>query len=104
MSVKSNVETAELSIRKALINALAEGEDQHLCELFEMLMAMRDLKAQVNNTIRFSDNIEQYRNRESEFNLEINTPDSIITFPTKHGGDLDSLDDIEINTDRDVED
>ena len=39
MSVKSNVERAESAMRKALINALAEGEDQHLCELFEMLMA-----------------------------------------------------------------
>ena len=102
MSVKSNVERAESSIRKALINALAEGEDQHLCELFEMLMAMRDLKAQVNNTIRFTNNTEQYYNRESEFNLDINSSDldtNVIQFPTKHGGDLDSLDDIVINTD-----
>ena len=44
MSVKSNVKNAESAIRKALINALAEGEDQHLTELFEMLMALRDLK------------------------------------------------------------
>ena len=42
MSVKSNVERAESAMRKALINALAEGEDQHLCELFEMLMALRE--------------------------------------------------------------
>jgi hypothetical protein len=103
MSVKSNVESAESSIRKALINALAEGEDQHLCELFEMLMAMRDLKAQVNNTIRFTDNTEQYYNRESEFNLDIGSVDNDITFPTKHGGDLDSLDDIVINTNDDEE-
>ena len=99
MSVKSNVESAESSIRKALINALAEGEDQHICELFEMLMAMRDLKAQVNNTIRFTDNTEQYYNSESEFNLNIISHDLDVTFPTKHGGDLDSLDDIVINTD-----
>ena len=31
-------------------------------------MALRDLKAQVNNTIRFTDNTEQYYNRASEFN------------------------------------
>ena len=98
MSVKSNVESAELSIRKALINALAEGEDQHLCELFEMLMAVRDLKSQINNTIRFTDNTKHYRNRESEFNL-----DNIITFPTKHGGDLDAMDDITINPNDDEE-
>ena len=102
MSVKSNVERAESAMRKALINALAEGEDQHLCELFEMLMALRDLKAQVNNTIRFTDNTEQYYNRASEFNINIDTSDldsNVIQFPTRHGGDLDALDDIVITTD-----
>ena len=106
MSVKSNVERAESAMRKALINALAEGEDQHLCELFEMLMALRDLKAQVNNTIRFTDNTQQYYNRESEFNINIDTSDfdtNVIQFPTRHGGDLDALDDIEINTDGEEE-
>ena len=106
MSVKSNVERAESAMRKALINALAEGEDQHLSELFEMLMALRDLKAQVNNTIRFTDNTEEYYNRASEFNIDINTSDldtNVIQFPTRHGSDLDSLDDFEINTDGDEE-
>ena len=103
MSVKSNVERAESSIRKALINALAEGEDQHLCELFEMLMALRDLKAQVNNTIRFTDNTEEYYNRASEFNIDLSSHENVIQFPTRHGGDLDALDDIEINTDGDEE-
>ena len=106
MSVKSNVERAESAMRKALINALAEGEDQHLTELFEMLMAMRDLKTQVNNTIRFTDNTEQYYNRASEFNIDIDTSDldtNVIQFPTRNGSDLDSLDDIEINTDGDEE-
>ena len=102
MSVKSNVERAESAMRKALINALAEGEDQHLSELFEMLKAIQDLKAKVNNTIRFTDNIEYYHNRETEFNL-----DNVIEFPTstvdttnwRHGGDLDALDGYEFHTD-----
>jgi len=71
-----------------------------------MLMALRDLKAQVNNTIRFTDNTQQYYNRESEFNINIDTSDldtNVIQFPTRHGGDLDALDDIEINTDGDEE-
>ena len=71
-----------------------------------MLMALRDLKAQVNNTIRFTDNTEQYYNRASEFNINIDTSDldsNVIQFPTRHGGDLDALDDIEINTDGDEE-
>ena len=103
MSVKSNVERAESAMRKALINALAEGEDQHLCELFEMLMALRDLKAQVNNTIRFTDNTEEYYNRASEFTIDLSSHENVIQFPTRHGGDLDALDDIEINTDGDEE-
>ena len=103
MSVKSNVERAESAMRKALINALAEGEDQHLSELFEMLMALRDLKAQVNNTIRFTDNTEEYYNRASEFNIDLSSHENVIQFPTRHGGDLDALDDIEINTDGDEE-
>ena len=103
MSVKSNVERAEESIRKALINALAEGEDHHLTELFEMLQALMDLKASINNTIRFTDNTEEYYNRASEFNIDLSNHDNVITFPSKHGGDLDALDDIEINTDGDEE-
>ena len=106
MSVKSNVKNAESAIRKALINALAEGEDQHLTELFEMLMALRDLKTQVNDTIRFTDNTEQYYNRASEFNLDLDLSEvdtNVIQFPTRHGSDLDSLDDFEINTDGDEE-
>ena len=102
MSVKSNVERAEEAIRKALINALAEGEDQHLTELFEMLQALMDLKANINNTIRFTDNTEQYYNRASEFNLDLDLSEvdtNVIQFPTRHGSDLDSLDDFEINTD-----
>ena len=102
MSVRSNVERAESAMRKALINALAEGEDQHLCELFEMLMALRDLKSQVNNTIRFTDNTQEYYNRASEFNLDLDLSEvdtNVIQFPTRHGSDLDSLDNFEINTD-----
>lgn len=100
MSVKSNLERAEEALRKALINALAEGEDQYLTELFEMLKMMKDLKAKINNTIRFTDKIEQYYNRETEFNLDYNV-DNIIEFPSsgRHGGDLDALDDIKITTD-----
>ena len=103
MSVRSNVERAESAMRKALINALAAGEDQHLCELFEMLMALRDLKSQVNNTIRFTDNTQEYYNRASEFNIDLSSHENVIQFPTRHGGDLDALDDIEINTDGDEE-
>ena len=48
MSVKSNVERAEESIRKALINALAEGEDHHLTELFEMVRVFDIVRVPLN--------------------------------------------------------
>ena len=47
MSVKSQLEKAEEAIRQALINALAEGEDEYLSELFESLSSVRDLKMKV---------------------------------------------------------
>ena len=37
MSVKSQVQAAEEALRQALINALAEGDDQYLTELFNLL-------------------------------------------------------------------
>tara|TARA_B100001287_G_scaffold250339_1_gene230796 strand:+ start:774 stop:1103 length:330 start_codon:yes stop_codon:yes gene_type:complete len=106
MSVNTNIDNAESSIRKALINALAEGEDQYLNELFEMLKTLQDLKAKVNNTIRFTNNIDYYNNRSTEFNLDYNA-DNVIQFPTstsdtfsiRHGGDLDALDGFEFHTD-----
>ena len=90
MSLKSNVERAESAMRKALINALAEGEDQHLCELFEMLMALRDLKAQVNNTIRFTDNTADYYSKLDDPTLDYSF--EIVT--KKNGKDLDVLDNV----------
>ena len=108
MSVKTNIDNAESSIRKALINALAEGEDQHLTELFDMLKAIQDLKSKVNNTIRFTDNIDYYNNRSTEFNLDYDVG-NVIQFPTsdltvdtinwRNGGDLDALDGYEFHTD-----
>ena len=44
MSVTSQLEKAEEAIRQALINALAEGEDEYLSELFDSLNSVRDLR------------------------------------------------------------
>ena len=43
MSVKSQVEVAEEALRQALINALAEGEEEYLSELFTQYQAISDL-------------------------------------------------------------
>ena len=57
------LEKAEEAIRQALINALAEGEDEYLSELFDTLNSVRDLRTKINNTIRFSDNTEDFYDR-----------------------------------------
>ena len=93
MSVTSQLEKAEEAIRQALINALAEGEDEYLSELFESLSSVRDLKMKVNNTIRFSDNTEDFYDR-------LNDPSSYqLSSPylssLKIGKDLDLMDDLD---------
>ena len=48
MSVKSQVQAAEEALRQALINALAEGEDQWIADLFASYQAVGDLNKKVN--------------------------------------------------------
>ncbi len=70
MSVKSQVKTAEEALRQALINALAEGEDQWISDLFAAYQAVGDLNRKVNP---------------KTFNVEFNE---------RVGGDLDRLDNV----------
>ena len=50
MSVKSQVKVAEEALRQALINALAEGEDQWVADLFASYQTVGDLNKKVNPT------------------------------------------------------
>jgi len=68
MSVKSQVKAAEEALRQALINALAEGEDQWIADLFASYQAVGDLNKKVN-------------------------PDTY-TVDDRIGGDLDRLDNV----------
>jgi len=59
MSVRSHIETAEESLRQALINALSEKQDAQLSELFD---ALNKVKSILNAyPIRFTDNIADYK-------------------------------------------
>jgi len=85
MSIKSHLESAEESIRQALINALAEGDDEYLSDLFDMLNKVRNLHKTISNTIRLTDNIEEWEGKYN-FNLSssyLNSPDNpdVIKFP-----------------------
>tara|TARA_Y100001968_G_scaffold321334_1_gene355564 strand:+ start:3544 stop:3903 length:360 start_codon:yes stop_codon:yes gene_type:complete len=89
------LEKAEDAIRQALINALAEGEDAYLNELFEKYNSVRDLRKKVSNTIRFSDQTNQfYDNLNDDISFNLTDPDiSGGTYPTtKIGKDLDLMD------------
>ena len=95
MSVRSHLEKAEEAIRQALINALAEGEDEYLDEIFENYTSVRNLRKKVSNTIRFSDQTSQfYDNLNDDITFNITDPDiNGGTYPTtKVGKDLDIMD------------
>ena len=94
MSVKSQLEKAEEAIRQALINALAEGEDEYLSELFESLSSVRDLRMKINNTIRFSDNTEDFYDRLNDPNYSFNLSSPYLS-SMKIGKDLDLMDDLD---------
>ena len=94
MSVTSQLEKAEEAIRQALINALAEGEDEYLSELFESLSSVRDLRMKINNTIRFSDNTEDFYDRLNDSNYSFNLSSPYLS-SLKIGKDLDLMDDLD---------
>ena len=59
MSIRSHIETAEESLRQALINALSEKQDAQLSELFD---ALNKVKSILNAyPIRYTDSIADYK-------------------------------------------
>ena len=97
MSVTSQLEKAEEAIRQALINALAEGEDEYLSELFDTLNSVRDLRTKINNTIRFSDNTEDYYDRLNDPNYSFNLSSPYLS-SLKIGKDMDLMDDLDFGS------
>jgi len=93
MSMQSHLETAEESVRQALINALAEGDDSYLSELFDLLNTVRNLKNKINNTISFTDNTSQWEEDRLEYNFNLSS-DYLI----RPGGDMDALDNISFSS------
>ncbi len=81
MSVKSQVQAAEEALRQALINALAEGDEEFLSELFTEYQNVSDLNRKVNSKITFDPNYS--------FTL---SSDYLNT--DRIGGDMDAMDNI----------
>jgi len=81
MSVKSQVQAAEEALRQALINALAEGDEQFLSELFAEYQRISDLNKKVQDKITFDPNYS--------FDLS-----STYLNNARIGGDLDAMDNV----------
>ena len=81
MSVKSQVQVAEEALRQALINALAEGDEEFLSELFTEYQHVSDLNRKVSEKINVDPNFSFTLSSEYLKNDRI-------------GGDLDAMDDI----------
>ena len=81
MSVKSQVQVAEEALRQALINALAEGDEEFLSELFTEYQHVSDLNRKFSEKINIDPNFS--------FNLSSDYLKS-----DRIGGDLDALDDV----------
>ena len=98
MSVSTHLERAESALRRALINALAEGEDHLLQDLYKNLQSVMDLNKKSKNVIRFSDNIDEYyHNKDNDLSFELTDSDLgniDIDFSGRNGSDLDSLDNV----------
>ena len=81
MSVKSQVQAAEEALRQALINALAEGDEEFLSELFTEYQHVSDLNRKVSEKINIDPNFSFTLSSDYLNNDRI-------------GGDLDAMDDI----------
>jgi hypothetical protein len=93
MSVYSKIEDAAGIVREALINALAEGDDQYLTELFNLL----------NTTKSTLDKIAEIGFNEAGNSITFDTSDPNYNFTLSSdylnndriGGDLDAMDNID---------
>ena len=98
MSVSTHLERAESALRRALINALAEGEDHLLTDLFENLTNIRELNKKSKNIIRFSDKVDEYyHNKDNDLSFDLTDADTgylDFSVDTRNGSDLDALDNV----------
>ena len=81
MSVRSQVQAAEEALRQALINALAEGDEDCLSELFTQYQAVSNLNKKVNDLTKFA--------YDSTYNFNLSSD-----YLDRPGGDMDVLDNV----------
>ena len=101
MSIQSHLESAEESIRQALVEALAAKKDGSLSGLFDLLKSAKKIKTE-NPDYDFSKDFvlsSDYLNDhnvtigDSNINIDTSAGADIISFPTPEGSvDLSGLD------------
>jgi len=105
MSIKSHLESAEESLRQAIINSLADKKDENLSDLFQALTLVKDINSK---TIEFSlGNINlgdvdysvlnndpiTFSAEAAPFSFNLNS--DYLSIPGKRpGGDMDALDNV----------
>ena len=93
MSVYSKIEDAEGIVREALINALAEGDDQYLTELFNLL---NTAKSTLNKIAEIG-----FNEASNSITFDTSDPNYNFTLSSDYlkndriGGDLDAMDNID---------
>ena len=100
MSIQSHLESAEESIRQALVEALADKKDGTLSGLFDLLNTVKELKSS-NIDYDFTKDLifnSDYLNDTASIgDIKIDTGGAdIISFPTPEGS-VDLTNDIELN-------
>tara|TARA_Y100000004_G_scaffold26630_1_gene27018 strand:- start:27 stop:434 length:408 start_codon:yes stop_codon:yes gene_type:complete len=105
MSIKSHLESAEESIRQAIINSLADKKDENLSDLFQALALVKDINSKTfefnPGNINLSDvDYSVLNNDPITFSSEaapfsFNLSSDYLSIPGKRpGGDMDAMDDI----------
>ena len=99
MSIKSHLESAEESIRQAIINSLADKKDENLSDLFQALALVKDLNSKTfefnpENT-NLSDVDYSVLNNDPITPFSFNLSSDYLSIPGKRpGGDMDAMDNV----------
>lgn len=96
MSIKSHLESAEESLRQAIINSLADKKDENLSDLFQALALVKDI-----NSKTFEFNPGNINLGDVDYSVLNNDPISFnlssdyLTIPGKRpGSDMDAMDNV----------
>ena len=99
MSIKSHLESAEESLRQAIINSLADKKDENLSDLFQALALVKDINSKTfefnPENINLGDVDYSVLNNDPITPFSFNLSSDYLSIPGKRpGGDLDAMDDI----------